>query len=306
MSKPRQWTPGELREDATASKAAFRAARLDEPLEEYAKLFDLFVPIFDQLIDRIGELDEEEGTPTVLAELMGDEDTKVAFRYLTGPPISEDDLKTLADAKLSPRALRQNPEAARRVRDTVLHILDPKRFPWIVGRRKPKKGERKIATRASAALIAAQKLQTKRRNEAKTEQEAAVKKVLEAMGFVEVPRREIQNLRDAPRPGTYCPECTLGDSKADIVAGLHDGRVLALECKTSNSEVNSFKRVNHEAAGKARSWTREFGARQVVPGAVLKGVFKADNLATAQGEGLALFWEHRLRDLREFIKRTQS
>ena len=66
--------------------------------------------------------------------------------------------------------------------------------------------------------------------------------------------------------------------------------------------MNSFKRVNHEAVGKARAWITAFGARQVVPAAVLSGVFNPSNLATAQDERLALFWLHRLGDLQIFIE----
>lgn len=305
MAEPRTWTVQELVEDAARGKDRFRAERLDEPLALYTEFFDTFVEIFDRLIDRIEQLAEHELDAAVLADVMANADTKMAFRYLTAPPISEDDLKTLADAKLSQSALRSDAEAARRVRDTVLHIIDPKRFPWIAEGRDPDDAERRIATVASAALAAAQKVQTRRRNDAKTEQEEAVKVLLHDMGFVEVGRRDIGVLADAPAPGEFCPESKLGDTRADLVVGLYDRRVLALECKVSNSEVNSFKRVNHEAAGKARAWLTGFGQRHVVPGAVLSGVFKPENLATAQNEGLALFWRHRLDDVREFIEATQ-
>ncbi|MEW6250864.1 MAG: XamI family restriction endonuclease [Planctomycetota bacterium] len=83
---------------------------------------------------------------------------------------------------------------------------------------------------------------------------------------------------------------------------LRDRRVMPIECKVSNSAVNSFKRVNHEAAGKARQWLTAFGARATVPAAVLAGVFKPANLATAQDIGLHLFWQHRLQDLGEFLR----
>ena len=181
---------------------------------------------------------------------------------------------------------RAQPDSAYRVCDTVTPHLDPKRFPWIAEDRDPSDTERQIATVASAALMAAQKVQTKRRSDAKADQEEAVKQLLRDMDFTEVGRREIRLLRDAPAPGEFCAESKLGGSRADLVAGLYDRRVMALECKASNSEVNSFKRVNHEAAGKARAWIRDFGNRQVVPGAVLAmpsrrfGDFRPATLAT--------------------------
>lgn len=93
----------------------------------------------------------------------------------------------------------------------------------------------------------------------------------------------------------------LGDTRADLVVRMLDRRCLAVECKVSNSAVNSFKRVNHEALGKARRWLNQFGTAGVVPAAVLSGVFKPENLAAAQQGGLYLFWSHRPDDLREFI-----
>ena len=80
---------------------------------------------------------------------------------------------------------------------------------------------------------------------------------------------------------------------------------MPIECKVSNSAVNSFKRIDHEAAGKARSWIHDFGKRQTVPTAVISGVFNPANLETAQAEGLAVIWSHRLEDLTEFIKASQ-
>lgn len=69
--------------------------------------------------------------------------------------------------------------------------------------------------------------------------------------------------------------------------------------------INSYKRVNHEAAGKAAKWLRWFGERATVPAAVLSGVFKPSNLETAQRAGLAIFWSHRLQDLADYIEATR-
>ncbi|WP_418888083.1 XamI family restriction endonuclease [Microbacterium resistens] len=81
--------------------------------------------------------------------------------------------------------------------------------------------------------------------------------------------------------------------------------MLAVECKVSNSEVNSVKRVNNDAAAKAEVWINQFGQVNVVPAAVLSGVFKVSNLESAQARGLTLFWAHRLDALIAFIEQTR-
>jgi len=48
-------------------------------------------------------------------------------------------------------------------------------------------------------------------------------------------------------------------------------------------------------------WIRDFGRRQVVPAAVLSGVFKLHNLEAAQDAGLTLFWAHALDAMVDWI-----
>ncbi len=55
---------------------------------------------------------------------------------------------------------------------------------------------------------------------------------------------------------------------------------------------------------KATVWVDEFGNRQVVPAAVLAGVYKLHNLQNAQERGLAIFWAHDLGRLVEWIEST--
>src|SRR3546814_5622550 len=65
-----------------------------------------------------------------------------------------------------------------------------------------------------------------------------------------------------------------------------DRRVMPIECKVSNSSTNSVKRLNNDAAVKAETWRNDFGQNQVVPTAVLGGVYKLHNLLDAQRRGL--------------------
>lgn len=192
-----------------------------------------------------------------------------------------------------------------RIVATVLQGLDGRRFPWVLGRRKPTSGERRAAVLASAVLMANSRVGTQRRNQGRAQQEQAVEGELLNSGFRLVPRRPIQILTQAPAPGEFCRESHLGTSKADFLATLWDGRLMPIECKVSNSAVNSVKRLNREAAGKAEQWTRYFGKAQVVPAAVLSGVYDLRNLADAQDRGLALFWAHDLSTLSRWISDTR-
>ncbi|MGH7061035.1 MAG: XamI family restriction endonuclease [Stellaceae bacterium] len=293
---------------ATATER-FRAQRKDEPRAVYAEFFESFVPVFRSLIDRsLPALAEtlHEANRELIAAIVADKSSRMAFRYLAGPPISEDDLKTLASSRLSAGALRTDQEQAERVREVVLSTIDPYRFPWIEAGRPATEREREIAVISSAALLASQRVGTRRRGDAKKQQEDDVKRLLRSIAFTEVAPREIRLLEDAPAPGEFCGEGKLGDTRADLVVRMLDRRCLAVECKVSNSAVNSFKRVNHEALGKARRWLNQFGTAGVVPSAVLSGVFKPENLAAAQQGGLYLFWSHQLDDLREFIETASS
>ena len=302
MSEPRRWTHAELERDAEEATSVFREERLKESLNQYSEFCD----VFGSLVDRLPALARGEDSADTLADILSVGDARTALRYLAAPPVSDDDLKTLAKTKLSATALRSTPENARRVADLVLRLIDPHRFPWIAESRPPTSDEVERAVVASAAMVAAQKVSTARRGASKLQEEAA-KAVLRSCGFAEDPARpDIETLVDAPAPNCFRGESKLGRAKADLVVRLPAQRVLAIECKVSNSAVNSFKRVNHEAVGKARSWRSDFGRRQIVAAAVLSGVFKPANLATAQDEGLVLFWAFRLDDLADLLNSVPS
>lgn len=86
--------------------------------------------------------------------------------------------------------------------------------------------------------------------------------------------------------------------------GLWDLRTMAIECKVSNSAVNSIKRLNNDAESKAKTWRNNFGT-QVVPAAVLGGVYDLINLQHAQENELSLFWGHDLEKLVAWIETTR-
>ena len=209
-------------------------------------------------------------------------------------------MATLADVQLSRASLSTKQGAPGAVNGVLSALLDRKRFPWVGEGREPIAAETDAAVQSSASLLASQRVQTDRRNKAKEEQEGAVKLLLLKLGFSEARARPIQLITDAPPPLSFSGSSLLGRKQGDLYARLADKRLLAIECKVSNSEVNSFKRVLNDSVSKAHEWRRALGENQVIPVLVLRGVFKWDNLATAQRD-MFLIWDHRLTDLEDFI-----
>jgi len=299
MNQPPRWTDDQLRAGLETARAHFRRERIQEPLEDYTQAFDQYQIAMVSLLDLTSALNQL-GTKAI--EVLTDPLLLEAFRYLAGPPISKDDLAVLSDAQLSATRLRRDAEMSRRVLGIVQATLDPRRFPWVAEGREPSEQERHAAITASAALLAVSRVGTDRRNSGKDRQELAVLNALSAHGWTLVPSRTVSTFNQAPGPGEFCRESLLGATKADFLVGLRDQRTMPIECKVSNSSTNSVKRLNREASGKAEYWIKEFGARNVVPVAVLSGVFKLHNLQNAQDRGLTIYWAHHLEELLGWIE----
>ena len=300
---PPKWTAEEFEREAAQAIRHFRETRMHEPLEAYLGYAEEYRQQVETLMEETVDLTHLSSRAV---KFLTNPQQLTAIRYLASPAISEDDLKVLADAALTPKRLNADPDMARRVIETVLLGLDRERFPWVAESREPTEGERATAVVSTAALIATQKVQTGRRNEAKKTQEGAVADALRAAGFTEVPTRAVTNMSHLPAHGEFCAEALFGSRKADLIVRLWDGRVMPTECKVSNSSTNSVKRLNNDAAVKARTWIQEFGTVTCVPAAVLSGVFKTRNLISAQADGLTLFWAHGLDRMTSFITSTRE
>ena len=305
-AKAQRWSAAQVAADAAAGVAEFRARRLGEPLERYLAAFDAGLPHHQALISRLNELLGNSDAALPLVEsLWATEAGRTAFRYLGAPPISEDDLATLAEARLSAASAQDVAGKRARLIGVMRAIADPRRFPWVADRREPTPAELHAAVLATAALAASQRVQTLRRGDEKAMVEGAVKGLLVGMGWRDAPSRPargVQNLlNDSPPEGTFLTQINLGGDNADVLVRLRDGRLLAIECKGSNSEINSRKRLNKEAAQNARAWLAQFGS-QVVPAVALQGVFNDRYVLEAQDTPMLIFWGHRLTDLVAFVE----
>ena len=300
---PPVWNDEQLEADRLHAKQLFRAERMREPLEEYLDQFEKAQDVFDDLLATTVDLTQLSDNAL---EIVSSKRLLTALRYLPGPPISADDLKVLAETSLAQKNLRTNPALALKIVDTILLGLDRRRFSWLAPgqEREATDEERASAVLASAALLATRRVETIRRNLGKHNQEERVKQTLREAGFKEVKRQKIDHLSKAPQPGEFCGESQLGSKKSDIVVGLFDLRTMAIECKVSNSAVNSIKRLNDTEA-KTEHWRQRFGM-QVVPAAVLSGVYDLIRLQQAQENKLFLFWGHDLEKLVEWIETTRA
>jgi hypothetical protein len=297
------WTAEQLKQGRLLSIEVFRKRRMEEPLEDYLDAFDQYQSLVEDLLEQTVDLSDINRQ---LIDIVTDPKLLEALRYLSGPPISSDDLKTVASAQLSPKRLRKDPAMVQTIVKVIFDGLDRRRFPWVKEGREPTEAERGAAVLASAALLASSHVSTSRRSAGGQQQEQEVQEALAATGLTRVPARTINVLSDAPKPGEFCSESMLGKRKADIIVGLWDRRVMPIECKVSNSATNSVKRLNNDAAAKAEEWRQDFGTVQVVPSAVLSGVYKLHNLENAQDRGLHIFWEHDLSQLTRWIASTKK
>lgn len=299
------WERNHLIEDAEKSEALFRVSRLQMG-DEWKNHFVASYEKFKLLLEILDNLHRTEIPTHTLVQLynagLGE-----ALRYLAGPPFSDDDLRVIADVpSLKPSIITKDSVKLLRVFSIIMQSLDIYRFPWVVDRRSPTSAELASAILASSTLLAAQRIATNRRSDGKEKQEQDVKRYLTSIGLTEVPPVAINTIVKGPGLLQFCGECQLGERKADIVIRLHDTRLLALECKVSNSSTNSVKRLNNDAAVKADYWLKTFGTSQVVPSAVLAGVFNVLNLEQAQSRGLTLFWSHDISELGHFIRATEQ
>jgi XamI restriction endonuclease len=303
MIEPPVWTREELSEDAAKSLAAFRDNRVAETAQ-WTTTFDWHHKEFIRLLNEIGPRDPAKLWPAQVADIFAKK-LGNAFRYLAGPPMSAEDLRLLAGASLAPGRLARDPEAARRVLETIRQRLDDRRFPWIADKRPPTGIERQAAVMASAAMMTVQTLATGRRILKEAAQEKAIRDFLVSLGYREAAARRIVYLEQAPAPGQFCARCMVGTRKADIAVRLFDERLMAIECEVSNNFANGHKHINKDATAKAQSWYKRFGMGVIVPTAVLSGVFDVEILLQTQSTPLTLFWSHDLSPLRDFVAESR-
>jgi hypothetical protein len=284
------WSEAQLQAERDVAEGRFKLERRGEGPDAY----------YAACREARSRVSEALSLTTDLRHISGEqlvENVKLwqTMRYLCAPPISEEDLWTLVGVGKKFKKVQAGfaDKTARVLKD----LIDTFRFPWIADNRAPTDEERSAAVLASSTILAHETLKTERRRNTSRIQEDAVCEALENAGFVFDPSRKAIKTLDQLARGSFSRERIVEGAKCDVPVRLHDGRLLALECKVSNGPKNGWKRLQREVGGKSGDWSTAFGT-QIVTGAVLAGVFDTRCLVKTQDEQrVSIFWQHDLGKL---------
>lgn len=319
---PTKWTDDQLAEQAQIALNEFVDRRLAEPGGKYLAHVQARRAAIVRLFKALSGVDPVNPNPDTVRAVVADDELFDALRYVTGPPMSEDDLGVLVTRNvegISKTQLKTNPNLPGEILALICRLADPFRFPWVAKRRPPSTRELRTAIETTMTMHANQSLQTERRGHGKIVEQRLENRLVE-LGFVKVsgqsgkrtkvqvpagpaypPKGQITQPSHHPVYPHFYGECTVYGRKVDLFIALATGRMIALEAKDSSSALNSTKRLNNDTAAKALHFMTQ-GGKNIINVALLSGVFKISNLKAAQDAGLYLVWAHDLDGFVDWIK----
>jgi hypothetical protein len=322
---PTVWTEDELAQQAQIALEEFVDRRLAEPGGKYLAHVRARQAAIIRLFKALSGVNPNEPDPEIIRNLLLDEVLFDALRYVTGPPVSEDDLGVLVTRKvesLSKTEIKSSDQLPVSVLKLICKLADPYRFPWIAAGRAPSTAELRSAIEATMTMHATQSLQTERRGHGKIIEQRFEMRLTE-LGFVKVSGKKPSKPKKGEPPVPALPaypargritqpshhpsyphfygECTVYGRKVDLFIALATGRMIALEAKDSSSALNSTKRLLNDTAAKARHYQEE-GGKNIISVALLSGVFKLTDLQAAQSRGLYLVWAHDMDGFIDWIR----
>jgi XamI restriction endonuclease len=223
----------------------------------------------------------------------------LVFRHLMAPPTSQDQFKLIChdwpkNSEKSSSAV--NAVAAAAVARCFHAWRSSRLTPWLADRRQPTRREIERVLAVIAPLIASQRVATARRNRLALKQEQDLIARLEALGWIKRKSKLIDNqaplaAREFMHKARFASG-RAGRAEVDIALGLRNTVVLAMECKVTNDETNSVKRIN-DVVKKADAWKDHWG-NFVQPAALLQGVVKLSDVRRLLDKNIQVFWSHRL------------
>jgi hypothetical protein len=310
---PYYWTPEELARDAGEARRIFVQQRLaleDDDRRHYGGVLDDGVAAAMRLVE------STDGLRHVTGDALRERTVLNIARYATRSLISLDDLDTLTNScfgawvgQSTDRGQRPTAAAFEAAAGIVAPRLDPMRAPWLATGQAPSAEEALRFAQWTGSILAASRLIAYRRNRGAQRQEEATRQAIVAAGYAErpTPGRGFDPLAHLA-PASFAGRArSVGGASMDVPCRLRDGHpsgieFVAIECKESNSSINSRKRL-FEVSDKRTRWDasgRLPNLNRTV--AVLAGVYDLGELAAAQQRGIYVVWEHRLPDLTDFLR----
>lgn len=229
----------------------------------------------------------------------------LVFRNLLSPPVSQDQFALMCPTwrkttERPPKIGGKKKPMPKSEADCVAAEFTARRSrsltTWLDAGRPPLARELRRLFWAVGPLIANQQLGTLQRGKAAAAQENAVLQLLHAKGWTRqtgslLDKRAALPLKHYMYKTRYATSTTT-PQEVDIALGLKDTIVLAMECKVSNDQTNSIKRVN-DVLKKATAWKDHWGSF-VKTAALLQGVIAAKDVERLLDAGVEVFWSHDL------------
>jgi hypothetical protein len=230
----------------------------------------------------------------------------LVFRQVLAPPVSQDQFKLICNAYTKGpenNGKPYSPDAAKEIAETISERLDKGVAGWHSRGKLPARRELEAFLRVAATLIGAQKISTARRNRLAFDQEYAVVSMLEEGGWTKL-RSSLIDQRAAVPPRHFMHKTrfatnTTRPQEVDIACGLNNSYVVAMECKVTNDETNSVKRIN-DVLKKASAWKEHWGSF-VVTAALLQGVIAPKDVQRLADAGIHVYWSHNLEAFRDWL-----
>ena len=189
----------------------------------------------------------------------------LVFRHLMAPPVSQDQFKLLCPQWSKSAENNSKPAksaAAHAASQIIAARLAPGLLKWTKKNGMPSRREVRTVLLVTSTVIAQQKVATARRSRLAFEQEYAVIDLLANDGWTQLPSKLIDT-RAAVPPKHFMHKTRFATKtrpqEVDIACGLKGTYVLAMECKVTNDETNSVKRVN-DVLKKATAWHDHWGS----------------------------------------------
>lgn len=227
------------------------------------------------------------------------------FRHILAPPISQDQFKLLCPAYPKGKENSGRPVSAS-IAATVAAAIDQARnrrmTRWLDRGTLPRAVEIRELIHAVSPLLSQQIVATVRRNRLSAEQEGAVLTMLQSKGWTRMSSSLIDTLSTVlPKHFMHKTRFATGTQpqEVDVACGLGKDVVLAIECKVTNDETNSVKRIN-DVLKKARAWQQHYGVF-IHTAALLQGVIGYKDVHRLLDAGVEVFWSHKLDDFGDWL-----